>query len=518
MILLSMCGIVVLIMSNTLNKGNVVKEDHYPRHWMGFKNTNRQRKAHVITTNTCSPRFMYSLKTLQKVGFSKIIPIDPIKYGNGDELSKVMSNKKTFLYSLEKFINDRDEWLYIFEDDIDAHNDVSMKDILELEKKSALFFYLGICFPINKSIRTPPSCGRCAHAMAFSKRGAQELLKFEKTSTKKLQTQNIARNEPYFDVIIEGWCNENGKFNVLKQNKMSPENVGHRGAFFQARKQFPSTISLSPSHKSIEGENNPKQEKVKGYGPGQQESLEYLTAASGSDKARIGNGEGYHGYTRYYERIFKAIRESPVRLVEIGVENGRSMKMWQQYFSEAEHIYGIGYGNFQVKPSQDCNSDAATRVNSKTACTIYKGDQSDIKFLKRFIGETRGDFDIIIDDGSHLPSHQLISFETLWPAIRPGGMYVVEDIETNWWKPTASIYGYSLQNQPNVVDIWKGLIESVNREFTSGHSKLTDKKPEVYGSVVSVEFGQNIIIFHKALKNEEFMLSKKYRYQHKLSQ
>jgi hypothetical protein len=242
-------------------------------------------------------------------------------------------------------------------------------------------------------------------------------------------------------------------------------------------------------------------------------SLESLAGASGSDKARVGNGNGHHGYTRYYERIFKPLRKSAVRIVEIGVERGASMKMWQQYFSEAEHVYGIGYGNFQKTPSQDCDSDAATRVDSKTACTIYKGDQSDIKFLNHFIEKTGGNFDVIIDDGSHVPSHQLVSFETLWSSVKPGGVYIVEDVETNWWKPTAQmeVYGYSLQNQPNVVEIWKGVIDSVNREFTDGHSKLTDEKPEVYGSVASIEFGQNIIIFHKALEGEESMLSKKYR-------
>lgn len=207
---------------------------------------------------------------------------------------------------------------------------------------------------------------------------------------------------------------------------------------------------------------------------------------------------------------------SSIRIVEIGVERGRSMKMWQQYFSEAEHIYGIGFANFQKSPSQECDSHAGTRVKSKTACTIYKGDQSDVKFLNYFIDETGGGFDIIIDDGSHLPSHQLISFETLWPSVKPGGMYIVEDIETNWWKPSARIYGYSLQNQPNVVELWKGLVESVNREFTNGHSKLTDEKPAIYGNVVSVEFGQNIIIFYKALQGEESMLSKKYRFRGRL--
>jgi len=133
--------------------------------------------------------------------------------------------------------------------------------------------------------------------------------------------------------------------------------------------------------------------------------------------------------------------------------------------------------------------------------------------LERFVSETGGHFDVIVEDGSHVPSHQLISFETLWPSVKPGGVYIVEDIETNWWKPSASVYGYSLQNQPNVVTKWKGVIESLNREFTNGHSQLTDEKPDIYGNIVSVEFGQNIIIFNKALQGEEHLLSKPYRFQ-----
>merc|ERR1712029_878213 len=122
--------------------------------------------------------------------------------------------------------------------------------------------------------------------------------------------------------------------------------------------------------------------------------------------------------------------------------------------------------------------------------------------MGHFISETGGNFDIIIDDGSHVPNHQLVSFETLWPSIKPGGMYIVEDIETNWWRPSSKIYGYTLKDQTNVVEKWKGLVETVNREFTGGHSLLTDENDAIYGNIVSVEFGQNIIFFHKALEGE----------------
>ena len=66
-------------------------------------------------------------------------------------------------------------------------------------------------------------------------------------------------------------------------------------------------------------------------------------------------------------------------------------------------------------------------------CTLWKGDQSDSNFWKKFLDKTGGNFDIVIDDGSHVPSHQLLTFETVWPHITPGGIFVIEDIETSYW-------------------------------------------------------------------------------------
>ena len=89
-------------------------------------------------------------------------------------------------------------------------------------------------------------------------------------------------------------------------------------------------------------------------------------------------------------------------------------------------------------------------------------------------------------------------------------MYVIEDIETSLWSPEASIYGYKLHNQTNVIELWKKVADSVNREFNFGHSELTDAKPHVYGDVASIEFGHNVIIFKKARKQDVDLLSRRY--------
>lgn len=244
-------------------------------------------------------------------------------------------------------------------------------------------------------------------------------------------------------------------------------------------------------------------------------SLESLLGESGSDKAMPGNGQGVHGYARYYERLLAPLRDVPVRFMEIGVERGRSLQVWQQYFSNADHVYGIGYGNFQKTPSQECASASATRVEVNVPCTIFKGDQSDVTFLRHFLKETGGNFHVILDDGSHVPSHQVTSFETLWPAVQPGGIYIVEDVETSWWNPTAKVYNYSLAGQASVVEKWKGVVDAVNREYNHGRSPLTDENAAIYGSISSVEFGQNVIIFHKALEDEGKLWGREYRFKDK---
>ena len=74
---------------------------------------------------------------------------------------------------------------------------------------------------------------------------------------------------------------------------------------------------------------------------------------------------------------------------------------------------------------------------------VYYGDQSNTTFLSHFLERSGGNFDVIIDDGSHLPSHQVISFEALWKSVVPGGQYIVEDIETSYYSPATNVNGIS---------------------------------------------------------------------------
>ena len=200
------------------------------------------RTAHVLSVDRSSPRAQHTRSVLETLGF-EVRFVDPERVGY-DKLSKVRSNKKTFLRTLQQHLdNDGPEWLYVFEDDIGVDEAITMERIGHAEDQARLFFYLGICRFPNDQTETKTACGRCAHAMAFSREGARQLIEFSRRSYP---------NEPYFDVVVEQWCIANGKFLVLDPKARHPDPyMGLSAGFYQARRQFPSEIDNA--HTTSEG-------------------------------------------------------------------------------------------------------------------------------------------------------------------------------------------------------------------------------------------------------------------------
>jgi hypothetical protein len=207
----------------------------------------------------------------------------------------------------------------------------------------------------------------------------------------------------------------------------------------------------------------------------------------------ISDKGSHHGYQRFYYPLLKDKQDHALRMLEIGVESGKSMKIWQEYFKNADHIYGIGYDNFQKQYKE--------KVNDNT--TIFMGDQSDKVFLSKFIEDSGGKFDLIIDDGSHVPSHIQISFEKLWDCVNEDGLYIIEDIETSYWKKNAYIYGYSLENEGSVIEYFKNKVDEINNEFRNNKSS----------DIASITFVQNMIILKKISSLHSPYLNRAYRFQ-----
>lgn len=130
------------------------------------------------------------------------------------------------------------------------------------------------------------------------------------------------------------------------------------------------------------------------------------------------NKANYHGYTRFYNTLFKEKRETMKHFFEIGIDTGSSLFMWRDYFPNSR-IYGI---DIQVVPAVQNQERILWSV-----CDQSKQDQLE-SVVQSWSTPT---FDAIIDDGGHVVSQQRVSIETLWKYLAPGGIYVIEDLHTN---------------------------------------------------------------------------------------
>jgi hypothetical protein len=136
-----------------------------------------------------------------------------------------------------------DEWAYVFEDDINVVEPIHIDEIIEYEKISQMFFYLGCCmmndgktlqnteYTINdKSVIKICGGVRGLHGIGISRRGANELLDFINTTPHR-----------YMDCILEDFSLKYPA-NIVRYDLVSPQIHGHRGVLFQDRQQFPSSI------------------------------------------------------------------------------------------------------------------------------------------------------------------------------------------------------------------------------------------------------------------------------------
>jgi demethylmacrocin O-methyltransferase len=128
---------------------------------------------------------------------------------------------------------------------------------------------------------------------------------------------------------------------------------------------------------------------------------------------------------------------------------------------------------------------------------IFQGSQTDPVFLKNVINQI-GSPDIIIDDGSHINSHVIETFMFLFPLLKEGGIYVIEDTETSYW-PDYGGDSENLNNPNTSMNYFKKLVDGLNhKEFL-----LQNYEPSYYDlNIISIQFYHNLIFIFKGINNE----------------
>lgn len=181
-------------------------------------------------------------------------------------------------------------------------------------------------------------------------------------------------------------------------------------------------------------------------------------------------------YFPVYERYFSDWRNKNVTFLEIGVFDGGSLQMWKRFFGPSATIIGV-----------DINPDC--KQYEELGIQIRIGDQGDPAFLQELINEF-GEFDIILDDGSHKMEHVLETFIHLYPRTSKNGIYLIEDLHTAYWGE----YGGGVEKQDSFINICKDFIDELNADHTRGAIEPTfitrfTKGIHFYDSIVVFERG-----------------------------
>ena len=182
------------------------------------------------------------------------------------------------------------------------------------------------------------------------------------------------------------------------------------------------------------------------------------------------------GFIQLYEKYFSSLKDSKINILEIGVENGDSLRIWREYFANA-NICGI---DIDKKDFKIHNVD------------IRQGDQSNHTFLLSLINDFKK-FDIIIDDGSHQAKHIITSFNFLYPYLSNTGIYVIEDLQTSYF-PRYGGSRINLNKKRSSMNFIKSLTDSINYEK---NNRPFFKKNKFDGQIQSIIFHQNIAFIYK---------------------
>ena len=182
-------------------------------------------------------------------------------------------------------------------------------------------------------------------------------------------------------------------------------------------------------------------------------------------------------YFDIYHRYFHRYRGRPITFVEIGVQHGGSLPMWQEYFGPKARIVGV-------------DIDQRCRALAEDGFEVFIGDQADAGFLSSLVDEL-GSIDILLDDGGHRMSQQKLSFHNLYPAVAEDGLYVVEDTHTSYWRSHEG----GLRRENTFIEFAKELTDQLHAWHGEKDSGLV-----VDGfttSTMAIHFYDSMVVFEK---------------------
>lgn len=179
-------------------------------------------------------------------------------------------------------------------------------------------------------------------------------------------------------------------------------------------------------------------------------TLNQLGILHGTDKATE-HPVGAHGYCPHYEQFLASLRESNVKMFEVGVGGGESIRMWLDFFPQAS-VVGV-----DIVSRTNIWNDPDSSPNPRYK--FCQGDQSCKTFWACFMADFGSDWDFAADDGGHVSSQIITTFNAVWPHIKSGGFYAIEDLGVSYGVDSVFVpTGWQ-----NHMDFVKDKLDDINR-------------------------------------------------------
>jgi SAM-dependent methyltransferase len=217
------------------------------------------------------------------------------------------------------------------------------------------------------------------------------------------------------------------------------------------------------------------------------EELHQRTSGKLSDKWDL--------YLDIYDQALASYRDAPISLLEIGVQNGGSLETWSNFFPSAELIIGC-----------DINPSCASLKFEDPRIIVVVGDATEPQIVQKLTSKSSS-FDVIIEDGSHLSSDIVRSFTSYFPLLRPGGIYLAEDLHCCYWRE----FGGGLQSPLSGIEFFKDLVDCLHVAYwgfpevapslllTNFRNKYkVSIDDDVLQSIASIEFFDSVCIIRRS--------------------
>lgn len=166
----------------------------------------------------------------------------------------------------------------------------------------------------------------------------------------------------------------------------------------------------------------------------------------------------WSSYLDIYDREFERLKDSPVSILEIRVQNGGHLEILSRFFKNASAIVGC-----------DVDERCKELVFSDSRISVVVAD-ADSDDAQSQIFSKSVNFDVVIDDGSHMQWHIVRNFLRYFPWVKDGGIYIVEDLHTSYWQS----YQGGLFNPYSGIGFFKRLVDVINQEHWHGSVTLND--------------------------------------------